>query len=166
MGLHGDKSHAASARLAGWVTVTDHNQPAPDPPLGWSAAAAANTVPSPEAPSPGEPASGGPPRLRIGQLEILTVILLVLLVGQRWLAGAFTAPVVQTWATVFVAIVVQATPFLVLGVALSAAIAAFVPAGVIARALPRRDTLAVPVAGLSAWFCRVVSARRCRWRAA
>jgi len=90
-----------------------------------------------------------PPRRRVGQLEILTAILLALLLGQRWLVGAFTAPVIQTWATVFVAIVVQATPFLVLGVALSAAIAAFVPSSVIARALPRRDAFAVPVAGLS-----------------
>ena len=85
----------------------------------------------------------------MGQLEILSAVLLALLVGQRWLAGAFTAPAVQTWATVFVAIVVQATPFLVLGVALSAAIAAFVPTSVIARALPRRDAFAVPVAGVA-----------------
>jgi uncharacterized membrane protein YraQ (UPF0718 family) len=37
-------------------------------------------------------------------------------------------------------------PFLVLGVAVSAAIAAFVPPGLIARLLPRRPVLAVPAA--------------------
>jgi uncharacterized protein len=55
----------------------------------------------------------------------------------------------QTWTTIFVAIVLQAVPFLVLGVVLSAAISAFVPEGAINRALPRRPALAVPVAGLA-----------------
>jgi uncharacterized membrane protein YraQ (UPF0718 family) len=60
-----------------------------------------------------------------------------------------TNEVVQTWSTVFVAIVLQAVPFLVLGVLLSAAISAFVPEGAIARALPRRPALAVPIAGVA-----------------
>ena len=60
-----------------------------------------------------------------------------------------SAPVMQSWMTVFVAVLVQALPFLVLGVALSAAIAVFVPASFFARALPSRATLAVPVAGLA-----------------
>jgi hypothetical protein len=50
---------------------------------------------------------------------------------------------------VFVAVLVQALPFLVLGVALSAAIAVFVPASFFARALPARASLAVPVAGVA-----------------
>lgn len=85
----------------------------------------------------------------MGGLEVLTVGLLVLLLGQQWLAGLFLSPAVQTWTTVFVSIVVQAVPFLVFGVLISAAIAAFVPARVFAAALPRRPALAVPVAGLS-----------------
>jgi uncharacterized membrane protein YraQ (UPF0718 family) len=44
---------------------------------------------------------------------------------------------------------VQALPFLVLGVLLSAAIAVFVPPSFFARALPARPALAVPVAGIS-----------------
>jgi uncharacterized protein len=44
---------------------------------------------------------------------------------------------------------VQALPFLVLGVLLSAAITVFVPAAFFARVLPRRAPLAVPVAGLA-----------------
>jgi uncharacterized protein len=55
-------------------------------------------------------------------------------------------PAVAHWATVFVAIAVQAMPFLVLGVTISAAVAALVPAGFLPRALPRRPALAVPVA--------------------
>jgi uncharacterized membrane protein YraQ (UPF0718 family) len=55
-------------------------------------------------------------------------------------------PAVAHWATVFVAIAVQAMPFLVLGVVISAAVAAFVPAGFLPRLLPRRPALAVPLA--------------------
>lgn len=55
----------------------------------------------------------------------------------------------QTWSTIFVAIVLQATPFLGLGVVLSAAISAFVPDGAIERTLPRHPAWSVPVAGLA-----------------
>jgi uncharacterized protein len=65
------------------------------------------------------------------------------------LAGVFDAPAVQTWTTVFVSICVQALPFLVLGVVVSGAIAAFVSQEWVARALPRRPVLAVPTAGLA-----------------
>src|SRR6266542_1688812 len=54
-------------------------------------------------------------------------------------------PAIAHWATVFVAIAVQAMPFLVLGVVISAAVAAFVPAGFLPRALPRRPALAFPL---------------------
>lgn len=55
----------------------------------------------------------------------------------------------QAWATVFVAIVLQAVPFLVLGTALSAALAAFVSPEFVARLLPARRGWAIPVAGLA-----------------
>lgn len=84
---------------------------------------------------------------RPGALEALTVGLVVLLIGQRWISGLFDSPALQAGATVFVSIVVQATPFLVLGVLLSAAIAAFVPVAFWQRALPKSNALAVPVAG-------------------
>ncbi|WP_243711173.1 permease [Actinomadura sp. KC216] len=71
----------------------------------------------------------------------------VLVAGQLWLAPQVRLAALQNWTTVFVAICVQALPFLVLGVALSAAITAFVPAGFWARALPRHPAAAVPVAG-------------------
>ncbi|MFB7502869.1 permease [Streptomyces broussonetiae] len=59
------------------------------------------------------------------------------------------APAVQAWRTVCLAVTVQATPFLLLGTALSGAINAFVPERVFTRFLPRRPVLAVPVAGVA-----------------
>jgi uncharacterized membrane protein YraQ (UPF0718 family) len=79
----------------------------------------------------------------------LIVVLLVLVVLQGPLRSALAVPVMQSWMTVFVAVLVQALPFLVLGVLLSAAIAVFVPASFFARALPKRPALAVPVAGVA-----------------
>ncbi|HRY09103.1 MAG TPA: permease [Candidatus Nanopelagicales bacterium] len=87
------------------------------------------------------------PRRRIGGMEILAVAALALVLLQPFLAGRLTNPAVQAGATVFVSIVIQALPFLVLGVVLSAAIAAFVPASFWRKALPKRPGLAVPVAG-------------------
>jgi len=55
----------------------------------------------------------------------------------------------RTWTTVFVAIVVQALPFLVLGVLVSGAITALVSPVVLARLLPRSPVLAVPSAALA-----------------
>ncbi|MFF7447349.1 MULTISPECIES: permease [unclassified Streptomyces] len=78
---------------------------------------------------------------------LLTMLLLLVLLLQGPIRGALAAPVMQSWMTVFVAVVVQALPFLVLGVLLSAAIAVFVPASFFARVLPRHPALAVPVAG-------------------
>ena len=80
-------------------------------------------------------------------MEILAVAALALVLLQPFLAGRLTNPAVQAGATVFVSIVIQALPFLVLGVVLSAAIAAFVPASFWRKALPKRPGLAVPVAG-------------------
>jgi len=84
---------------------------------------------------------------RPGALEFLALALVLLIVGQRWLVGLFDDPALQTGATIFVSIVVQALPFLVMGVLLSGAIAAFVPASFWRKALPRKPALAVPVAG-------------------
>ena len=78
-------------------------------------------------------------------------MLVVLVVGaalvRPLVAGSLDAEVLQSWATIFVAISVQALPFLVLGVVVSGAIAAYVPPSALARLLPARPVLAVPVAG-------------------
>jgi uncharacterized membrane protein YraQ (UPF0718 family) len=71
----------------------------------------------------------------------------LLVAGRAWLAPLVDARALDAWTTIFVAICVQALPFLVFGVALSAAITAFVPASFWNRVLPRRPGAAVPVAG-------------------
>jgi len=86
-------------------------------------------------------------RYRPGALEFLALGLIVLVLGQRWLVELFDVPALQTGATVFVAIMIQATPFLLLGVVLSGAIAAFVPGSFWRRVMPKNKALAVPVAG-------------------
>ena len=55
-----------------------------------------------------------------------------------WLA---TRPELAAWLTVFLAICLQALPFLVLGVAAAAAIATFVSAEWVRRVLPRNDAV-------------------------
>lgn len=88
-------------------------------------------------------------RYRPGSLEAFAAVLVVTLVLQRWASGHLTSGAVRTGSTVFVAIIVQASPFLALGVVLSGAIAAFVPASFWQAVLPRRTALAVPVAGVA-----------------
>jgi uncharacterized protein len=97
-------------------------------------------------------ASGLPGRDHEGHRQVNAGVALVALVVVA--AAAFRPlldllldrPAIAHWATVFVAIAVQAMPFLVLGVTISAAVAALVPAGLLPRLLPRRPALAVPVA--------------------
>ncbi|MGW4500631.1 permease [Micromonospora sp. NPDC004336] len=101
---------------------------------------AAPDVP-PEEPPDGD---GGP--WRIGSVEVLAGLLVLLVAFRDPLARALSTPRLQTWTTVFVSVLVQAVPFLVFGVVLSAVIAVFVPRSFWARALPRHPALAVPVA--------------------
>jgi uncharacterized membrane protein YraQ (UPF0718 family) len=103
--------------------------------IDWSAPAAA--VPRP------------PRERRIGSLEVLAALLVLLVVFRGWLAGLVSGERLQTWTTVFVSVLVQAVPFLVFGVVLSAVIAVFVPRSFWAKALPRHPALAVPAAGLA-----------------
>jgi uncharacterized membrane protein YraQ (UPF0718 family) len=58
-------------------------------------------------------------------------------------------PGVAAWLTSFVSIGLQSLPFLVLGVVLAAMIAVVLPADTLARWLPRRTSVAVPVAAVS-----------------
>jgi uncharacterized membrane protein YraQ (UPF0718 family) len=62
------------------------------------------------------------------------------------LSGLVDGPALQTWATIFVSIAVQALPFLVLGVLVSGAITAYVPPSVFRRILPENQAAAVPIA--------------------
>lgn len=86
---------------------------------------------------------------RLNSPLVLTLLMLLMVLCQGPIREALGAPVMQSWMTVFVAVLVQALPFLVLGVLLSAAIAVFVPPSFFARALPKNPVLAVPVAGVA-----------------
>ena len=87
-------------------------------------------------------------RYRPGSLEIFALILLIAVLLRSQLASLLTKVLPSGWSTVFVAICVQATPFLVLGVLVSGAIAAFVPASFFQRVMPERAVFAVPLAGV------------------
>jgi uncharacterized membrane protein YraQ (UPF0718 family) len=91
----------------------------------------------------------GPDSWRIGSLELLAVLLVLLLLVRGRLAGWLSGAGIQTWTTVFVSVMVQAVPFLVFGVVLSAVIAVFVPRSFWAKALPSHPALAVPAASLA-----------------
>lgn len=86
-------------------------------------------------------------RRPIGSVEVLGALLIVVVLFQVPISRALSDPALETWMTVFIAVVTQAMPFLVFGVTLSAVIAVFVPPSFFAKALPRRPELAVPVAG-------------------
>jgi uncharacterized membrane protein YraQ (UPF0718 family) len=88
-------------------------------------------------------------RRELPALELLALGLVLAAVLRPALSSVFDDPAVQTWATVFVSICIQALPFLVLGVVISGAIAAFVSQEWFARVLPKRPVFAVPAAGLS-----------------
>ncbi|HVE98673.1 MAG TPA: permease [Mycobacteriales bacterium] len=88
-------------------------------------------------------------RRELPALELLALALVAAGVLRPYLSGLFDDPAVQTWATIFVSITIQALPFLVLGVVISGLIAAFVSPEWFARVLPRRVGLSVPAAGLA-----------------
>lgn len=89
------------------------------------------------------------PRRAVGSIEVLAGVLVLLVIFRNPLAGLISGPRLQTWTTVFVSVLVQAVPFLVFGVALSAVIAVYVPRSFWARALPRHPALAVPAASVA-----------------
>jgi uncharacterized protein len=88
------------------------------------------------------------PRRDLGVVAVFVVVLLAAL-GRPLLEELFGRPAFAHWATIFVAITVQAMPFLVLGIAISAAVAAFVPADFLPRHLPDHASRAVPVAAVA-----------------
>jgi uncharacterized protein len=82
-------------------------------------------------------------------IGVVVLVIVAAAVLRPALEDLLDRPAVAHWATIFVSIAVQAMPFLVLGVTISAAIAAFVPAGFLPRLLPEQPALAVPVAALA-----------------
>ncbi|GGM84891.1 permease [Dactylosporangium sucinum] len=104
----------------------------------------------PESPAPAAaPPEGGRRRWRVGSVEVLAGLLVLVVVLRGPITRSLAAPALQTWLTVFVSVMTQAVPFLVFGVVLSAVIAVFVPPSFFAKALPRHPALAVPTAGVA-----------------
>ena len=62
-------------------------------------------------------------------MAVVALVVVAAAVLRPLLERLLDQPAIAHWATIFVAIAVQAMPFLVLGVSISAAVAAFVPAG-------------------------------------
>ncbi len=89
-------------------------------------------------------------RRGVRSTDVLCLVVFAALGARFAMSGLATAPALAAWTTVFAAICIQASPFLVLGVALSAILAELVPREFFRRALPCRPSLAVPVAGLAA----------------
>lgn len=87
-------------------------------------------------------------RWRPGSLEVFGAILLLAVALRGPLSSLLVPGGTETWLTIFVAVNVQALPFLVFGVVVSGAIAAFVPASLLTRIMPERPIAAVPLAGV------------------
>ena len=84
-----------------------------------------------------------------GQTATLIVAVIVLLLLQRIAWNFLDSEALRSWSTVFVAIFVQALPFLVGGVLLAATISVLLSERVLERVVPRSPAVAVPVAGLA-----------------
>jgi uncharacterized membrane protein YraQ (UPF0718 family) len=97
----------------------------------------------------GGAAAAGAGRRRVLDARLIVLLLLVALGSRGLLGGSLDHLALRTWATVFVAITVQALPFLALGVLVSGAIAALVSPAALARLLPRTTLLAVPAAAVA-----------------
>lgn len=98
--------------------------------------------------TPARPVVDPAPGKRVSRSTLLWVNLAIFFYWQGSLHHLLPYPALRNWSTVFLATVLQALPFLMLGVGLSAAIAAFVPSAWLARALPSHPVVAVPAAGL------------------
>ncbi len=95
------------------------------------------------------PAGSKQHRPRELALVPIAVLLILAVLARPQLVNLLDRPAVANWATVFVAVAVQAMPFLVLGVTISACIAAFVSPATLSRLFPERPVYAVPVAALA-----------------
>ena len=90
-------------------------------------------------------------RARATDLGLIVVagVILAAAVARPAIHDLVAKPAVANFATVFVAIVLQAVPFLALGVTVSAAIGTFVPPGLLPRLLPKHPAAAVPVGAVA-----------------
>lgn len=95
------------------------------------------------------PQQAGTQQRRAGFGPTIPLVALMLLLGlvvRPMIGPAVSGPRVEMWSTIFVALMVQALPFLVLGVVVSGLIAAFLPPRLITRWLPSNRFAAVGAA--------------------
>lgn len=85
-------------------------------------------------------------RTRLGSVEVLAAVVLLAIVLRGVLVHGFSSPQASTFITVFVSVAVAGLPFLVIGVAVTAALAAFVSRRHLDRLLELPTTSAVPAA--------------------
>lgn len=95
------------------------------------------------------PTSTTAARRRLGQGHVVVAGLALVALGQRWLVPRLDLPPLQTWSTIFVAMVLQALPFLVGGVLLAALISVVATEERLRRLAPRSPWLGVPAAGVA-----------------
>lgn len=87
---------------------------------------------------------------RFDSMHVFALLLVSAIVFRdELIAFVSSIPELQTGATIFLGVFVQATPFLVLGVLVSGAIAAFVSPRVLEKLLPSNENAAVGVSGLA-----------------
>lgn len=86
-------------------------------------------------------------RFRIDGFAFVALAVFATVGLHPWLGPLFEGPRVQTWSTMFVSMLLQAMPFLVLGVVFSGAVAAFVSTERIAAIFPKSGPRSVAVAG-------------------
>jgi uncharacterized membrane protein YraQ (UPF0718 family) len=77
------------------------------------------------------------------------IAVLIAVTGSTYINRYVGSAVVENWSTIFLSLTLQALPFLVLGVVVSAAISSLVPPTVLARIVPKRPVLAIPAAGIA-----------------
>jgi uncharacterized membrane protein YraQ (UPF0718 family) len=107
------------------------------------------TPPAPPSTRPEPPTATEPVGREWPVAELLAALVLVSALVRPELAGWFDAPAFRNWATVFLAVAIQALPFLALGVLISGGLAVALTPGVLARVVPRRPALAVATAGIA-----------------
>jgi uncharacterized membrane protein YraQ (UPF0718 family) len=83
----------------------------------------------------------------VTSVHVFCMVLVLAMLVRVFVAQGPLPPALGTASTMFIAVCVQALPFLVFGVLLSGAIAAFVPSSVLHKALPANPAGAVGVAG-------------------
>ena len=88
-----------------------------------------------------------PDRARRSLTPWIWALVFCVFVMRSSLRYALSGPAVENWSTIFLSLTLQAFPFLVLGVVISAIVSVLVPAEWYTRVLPKSEYLAVPTAG-------------------